>query len=192
MSDPDFTDPKVALRTNALGHRAALRSEVARQAAKQAQQHFLDEVAIADDQIVALYWPIRDEMDTRKLLSTLIDGGTSVCLPVVMGDDRPLIFRVWDGLSNLDVAGFGTMAPGPDAPTVEPDIILMPLAAYDSAGHRLGYGKGFYDRTIAGMDKRPQVIGFGFSVQQVDQVPAEAHDIPLNMMITELGVTRFG
>lgn len=186
------TETKSQLRTAALARRKALRTEIAKIAAYDAQQHFFANVPLDADSIVAVYWPIRDEMDTRKLLGKLVDDGTTTCLPVVTADDQPLIFRQWDGQSPLDVAGFGTMAPGPDAPLVTPNIILMPLAGFDATGHRLGYGKGFYDRTIAALSPRPTLIGYGFSTQQVDAIPAAPHDVKMDMMISELGMMRFG
>lgn len=189
MSSPDT---KTQLRTAALARRKALRAEIAKIAAHDAQQHFFLNVPLTADTVIAVYWPIRDEMDTRGLLGQLIDQGIVTCLPVVVADDQPLTFRQWDGLSPLDVAGFGTMAPGPDAPEVRPDIILMPLAGFDMTGNRLGYGKGYYDRTIAALNPKPKLIGYGFSTQQVDPIPAEPHDVKMDMMISELGMMLFG
>ena len=124
-------------------------------------------------------------------IAGLIDGGTTTCLPVVIADDQPLVFRQWDGMTPLDAGDFGTMAPGPDAPVVTPNLILMPLAGFDASGNRLGYGKGFYDRTVAALNPRPQLIGYGFSTQQVDLIPAEPHDVRMDMVISELGMLKF-
>ncbi len=185
-------DKKSALRTAALSRRKGLRDEIARQHADLARQHFFLNVPLNDQSIVAVYWPIRGEMDTRALLGQLIDQGTVTCLPEVVGDNQPLKFRQWDGMSPLDAGDFGTMQPGPHAPEVTPNVILLPLAAFDAAGYRLGYGKGFYDRTLAEMQSRPLLIGYGFSTQQVDAIPAEAHDVRMDMMISELGMLKFG
>lgn len=191
MNLPNPPSDKALLRKEALLRRAAIRDDAAKRMAEIAAETFLADVPRTPESTIALYWPIRGELDTRPLMAALIDSGAKVCLPVVLADDQPLIFRLWDGQSPLEPSGFATLAPGPDAPEAVPDIILMPLAGFDATGQRLGYGKGFYDRTLAALPSAPLLIGFGFSIQQVDQIAAEGHDVPMHMMITEKGLMRF-
>jgi 5-formyltetrahydrofolate cyclo-ligase len=109
----------------------------------------------------------------------------------VTGAAEPLQFRIWGADAPLYEAGFGTLAPSDLAPRAEPDLILMPLLGYDRTGTRLGYGGGYYDRTLAAMTKRPMLVGLAFSAQALDHIPREAHDIPLDAVVTESGVEFF-
>ena len=120
-----------------------------------------------------------------------MDSLQPVCLPVVLGDDLPLELRLWEQGTPLYEAGFGTLAPSELAPQVEPDVILMPLLGFDSRGTRLGYGGGYYDRTLEKLRKKPRLIGLAFAAQELEIVPREAHDVPLDMVITEQGVRSF-
>ena len=121
-----------------------------------------------------------------------MDAGQPVCLPVVLGDEQPLELRLWEQGAPLYEAGFGTLAPADSAPRVEPDVILMPLLGFDRHGTRLGYGGGYYDRTLAPLSKRPRLVGFAFAAQELDLIPREAHDVPLDAIVTEAGVRHFG
>jgi len=136
---------------------------------------------------VSGYWPIRDEIDVRPLLAALRDRGWTVALPGVMGQDVPLEFRVWRDDDRLVRAGFGIMEPGPDAALQDPDVALVPLLAFDRRGHRIGYGKGHYDRTLSMLRLRRPVlaVGIGFSAQEVPRVPVEPHDQSLDAVLTD-------
>jgi len=134
---------------------------------------------------------IKDEMDCSPILVRLMDQMQTVCLPVVLGDDQPLELRVWEQGTPLYEAGFGTLAPSETAPHIEPDVIVMPLLGFDSRGTRLGYGGGYYDRTLARLSKRPRLIGLAFSAQELPEIPREPHDIPLDAIVTERGVRNF-
>ena len=142
--------------------------------------------------MVAVYWPIRDELDSRVLLTRLMDAGQPVCLPVVLGEELPLELRLWEQGAPLYPSGFGTLAPDEAAPVVAPDIIVMPLLGFDGQGTRLGYGGGYYDRTLGMMAKRPRLIGLAYASQEFDSVPREPHDIPLSAVVTEAGYRQFG
>ena len=154
-------------------------------------EHFLASFPRASTQAVGGFWPIGTEADPLPLLEALRERGGTIALPVVTGPARPLIFRLWNKDMPLVPAGFGTLAPGPDAPVVRPDILLLPLLAYDEAGHRLGYGGGYYDRTLADWRPRPILVGFGFSGQGHKSIPHEAHDVMLDAVVTERGLAFF-
>lgn len=192
MIDATIEDAKAGLRATAHRKRAAIQSDVRREAAKAAAQHFFAHVPLSPRDIVAAYWPIRDEIDCKPVLTRLVDSGQPVCLPVVIGDELPLELRLWGEGEPLYPSGFGTLAPPEGAPIVEPDVILMPLLGFDKEGTRLGYGGGYYDRTLTRLAKIPVLIGFAFASQEVERIPREAHDIPLDAIVTETGYRAFG
>jgi 5-formyltetrahydrofolate cyclo-ligase len=183
---------KSALRKEAHARRQSLSPEFRSEAAKAVSFHFFDKVAFSPEDAVAGYWRIRDELDCEPILVRLMDGGQVVLLPVVEGEDKPLDFRVWEADAPLYEAGFGTLAPGDLAPRRVPDVILMPLLGFDSTGTRLGYGGGYYDRSLAAMAQRPMLVGLAFSCQHFDHIPRDGHDIPLDAVVTEEGARFFG
>ena len=191
MSDAEIEEAKAALRVAAHKKRAAFHHTLRTDASRVAAQHFFAGVQLLPGEIVAGYWPIRDEMDLKGVIGKLMDSGQPVCLPVVLGDELPLELRLWRDGAPLYEAGFGTLAPEDEAPKVAPDVILMPLLGFDRLGTRLGYGGGYYDRTLAAMEKRPRLIGFAFALQEVDHIPREPHDVPLDAVVTENGVRTF-
>jgi len=99
--------------------------------------------------------------------------------------------RLWEQGTPLYEAGFGTLAPSELAPQVEPDVILMPLLGFDARGTRRGYGGGYYDRTLEKLSKRPRLVGVAFAAQELDHIPREAHDVPLDVIVTEQGARTF-
>jgi 5-formyltetrahydrofolate cyclo-ligase len=190
MGMDDIEQAKAALRDKARLQRAAIPADVRAEAGASVAAHFLAAFALDPDRIIAAYWPIRDELDCRPLIVHLMDHGQKVCLPVTEGD-APLVMRLWIDGEPLYPSGFGTLAPIETAPIVEPDIVLVPLLAFDRTGTRLGYGKGHYDRTIARMASPPLLVGLAFAGQEVAQLPRADHDVPLAAIVTERGVTRF-
>jgi 5-formyltetrahydrofolate cyclo-ligase len=191
MAEQTVEEIKVALRKEAHALRAALSQEAREDAAKAVAGFFFDQVSFSPDDVIAGYWRIRDELDCQPILVRLMDAGQKVVLPVVDGPDLPLDLRVWEADAPLYEAGFGTLAPSDLAPRAEPDIVLMPLLGFDSAGTRLGYGGGYYDRTLASMIKKPLLIGLAYSAQELAHIPREDHDVPLDAVVTELGVRFF-
>jgi len=182
---------KALLRKTARTRREALSPQFRSEASNAISFHFFDKVAFAPEDAIAGYWRIRDEVDCQPILVRLMDGGQTVILPVVSGVEEPLDFRVWHADAPLYEAGFGTLAPSDLAPRSEPDLILMPLLGFDRAGTRLGYGGGYYDRTLASLRKRPMLVGLAFAAQGFDHIPREPHDIPLDAVVTEDGVEFF-
>lgn len=153
-----------------------------------ANRHLTLAIRAATGRTVAGYWPIRTEIDPRPTLRTL-SGSHALCLPVVLGPEQPLAFRRWFPGADMVEGAFGTSWPAKDEQTV-PDILIVPLAAYDGRGYRLGYGGGFYDRTLELLRDRGRVtaIGFAYAVQETSDVPTEPTDQPLDMIVTEKGI----
>ena len=177
---------KQSLRRSASAHRAAL---------ARACPDFADRIAeldlpIGKDALVSFYWPMGDEADPRALAARLAARGHTLALPVVAKKRSPLAFRRWREGDALVVHTYGMHEPAEDAPVVAPDVVLVPLLAFDARGHRLGYGGGFYDRTLASL-KTKLAIGVAYAGQEVDALPAMPHDHPLDMVVTELGVRKF-
>ena len=145
---------------------------------------------ISPGTIVAGYSPINSEIDPFPLMRELEKMGAELALPVIVKRDHPLIFRSWSPDEGLVRGSYGIFQPSSDAPDVDPDIVLVPLAAFDKAGHRIGYGRGYYDRTLHELRamKKITVIGIGFAVQEIEIVPALPHDEQLDCVLTERGL----
>jgi 5-formyltetrahydrofolate cyclo-ligase len=141
------------------------------------------------DAVVSGFWPLGQEIDIRPLLHALHDRGHRVALPVTPRRGAALTFRGWQPGDVLVPERFGTMRPIGDI--LVPDMLLIPLLAFDAAGGRLGYGGGFYDRTLADLPGRFR-LGCAFAAQQVDAVPVGPYDIRLDAVATENGIIRFG
>jgi 5-formyltetrahydrofolate cyclo-ligase len=137
--------------------------------------------------IVAGYSPINSEVDPFPLMRALAGKGATLALPVVIARDHTLIFRAWEVNEALVRGQYGILQPSSDAAEVDPDIVLVPLAAFDRAGHRIGYGRGYYDRTLQNLRaiKKITVIGVAFAVQEIDMAPALPHDEQLDCVLTE-------
>jgi 5-formyltetrahydrofolate cyclo-ligase len=191
MDDADIEEAKAALRSRARAQRTAIPAAARATAATAATSHFLDRIPLAPTDVVAAYWPIREELDCRPLLTRLMDALQPVCLPVVLGEGEPLDMRLWEQGTALYPSGFGTLAPAETAPRVEPDVVLVPLLGFDKAGTRLGYGGGYYDRTFARMRKPTRLVGFAFAAQELPAIPRAPHDRPLDAVVTETGVRHF-
>ncbi len=178
---------KAALREAALERRAAVTPET-REAF--AGKLALDGVAIARQyrvRTVSAYWPMRGEADVSWLVHALAYHEFVAALPCVVGRGEPLVFRRWTSRDPLVPGPFGTMEPSRRLPEVRPDILFVPLAAFDRRGGRIGYGAGYYDLTLAGLRSMKPVlaIGVGFSTQEVPRVPVEPHDQRLDLVMTE-------
>lgn len=181
---------KQQIRAEALARRAAMPA-VERIEASLALTGHVDALDLRPGVCVSGFWPIRDEIDPRPLMHELAARGHPLCLPVVA---KPhLLFRKLDRETKLVSAGFGTSVPDETSPVMRPDVMLVPLAAFDGRGGRLGYGKGHYDTAIAALEKDAPVlrIGLAFSAQEVDQVPTEPHDQLLHGILTETGLRWF-
>ncbi|MCL2022053.1 MAG: 5-formyltetrahydrofolate cyclo-ligase [Betaproteobacteria bacterium] len=140
---------------------------------------------------VGFCWPVRNEADVRPAIHAWLKMGITAALPVTTMRGQPLIFRLWQAEAPLAPDCKGISAPLDDAPEVTPDTLLIPLNAFDAAGYRLGYGSGFFDRTLtalAARSVRPLAIGIGFELGRVADAHPDAHDQPMDWLITEAGV----
>lgn len=186
-------DLKRHLRMEALGRRDALDPAWRIEASLAVGEKGAAAIQFDPGAIVSGFLPIRSEIDLRPLMALLAEKGARLSLPVVL-DRETIVFRELVRGAPLVSTGFGTAGPGPDAAVLDPDVMLVPLAAFDSRGHRLGYGAGHYDRAIArlhGQGKRPHLIGIAFDCQEVARLPDEPHDIALAEILTESGLRRF-
>lgn len=183
---------KKTLRAEALARRDALDPQW-RVEASLAIADALAAIDIEPGTIVSGFLPIRSEVDLRPAMAALRDKGAVLCLPAIL-DKTTIAFRELVRGAEMVPMGFGTFGPGPDAVVLQPELLLVPLAAFDDRGHRIGYGAGHYDRAIARLrtaGKSPRLIATAFECQRVEHVPDEAHDIPLPQIVTENGLQSF-
>ncbi len=186
-------ESKPALRASLLARRQTLGADERRVAAEGLRDLFLLELPIELPAVVSGFWPIRDEIDVRPLMDALFDEGCQLALPVVQGRGKRLLFRAWRPGGPLEAGVFGTLQPTAAAEPIEPDALLVPLLACDGEGWRLGYGGGFYDRTLEDLRKQRQVtaIGVGFDLQLIPEVPHGADDQRLDWLLTDRRACAF-
>jgi 5-formyltetrahydrofolate cyclo-ligase len=192
MSSASIDESKAALRREVMARRDALPADV-RQAAAETIAARKFPFPIATGVIVSGFMPMKSEINPLPLLRRFADAGAALALPVIAGRGKPLIMRAWRWNEPLAAGQWGIREPKPEAAEVEPDILLVPLLAFDRAGHRIGYGAGYYDLTIARLRAAKPVtaIGLAFAAQEVPAVPATAHDARLDLVLTESEVIAF-
>lgn len=188
-----LTESKRALRTAMLARRQALSDDERRTAAGALVDSFRLERPFGMPAIVSGFWPIKDEIDIRPLMALLHGEGCRLALPVVHGRGQRLSFRAWSPGNTLESGVFGTLQPSAGSETLEPDALLVPLLACDAEGWRLGYGGGFYDRTLEDLRQRRPVsaVGVGFDLQFVPDVPHGADDQRLDWLLTDRRACAF-
>ncbi len=152
------------------------------------------EIPLAAGARVSAYWPVGDELDCRPVMQALAERGHEIGLPVVTARATPLTFRRWRPGDRLEPAGFGLQVPDARQPEVVPDLLLVPLLAFDRAGGRLGYGGGFYDRTLALLQARGRAlaIGLAYAGQEMAELPRSPTDLPMDWIVTEAEVLAIG
>ena len=138
--------------------------------------------------VIAGYSPIRSEIDPIPLMRKLAAAGADLALPIIVARDGPLQFRVWSTEDKLTRGPHGILEPSHEAVEVIPDVVLVPLAAFDRTGHRIGYGAGYYDRSLAQLRgvKAVTAIGVAFAAQEIEAVPVHPHDVALDYVLTEM------
>jgi len=183
---------KAELRATALAAREKL-SDKQRIAAAGALAKRGLPIDVAKGLIVSGYSPIRNEIDPAPLMEKLAAQGARLALPTINARGKSLIFRSFRPGDRLTLGMLGIPEPSPAAAEVVPDIMLVPLAAFDASGHRIGYGAGYYDYTFAHLRRSRDIIGIGlaFAAQEIDGVPALSHDVPLDYVLTEKRVFDF-
>jgi 5-formyltetrahydrofolate cyclo-ligase len=186
---PEPDAAKVELRAQAKRARAGLSASERELAAEQVAVAGAALVTAQGGKVIAGYYPIRDELDSRPLLESLSSQGLSLALPATPPAPGPLSFLEWLPGDPLEEGRFGVMTPPASSPAMDPDIILVPLLAFDAAGHRLGYGAGYYDRTLAALRGRYQVtaIGLAFAEQEMAALPHGPSDQRLDWVVTQSG-----
>ncbi|MDP1974365.1 MAG: 5-formyltetrahydrofolate cyclo-ligase [Alphaproteobacteria bacterium] len=184
---------KLALREKLKIKREIASKQIGETAPFKIRDLFLNYFKFETPQVIAVYWPINSELNVLPLAEALRQQNHILCLPRIITPNGALEFGVWSESSHLVKGTFGTMTISPDAPKVNPTIWLMPLLGFDRQGHRLGYGKGHYDRTLEKCRKIEDIlaIGIGFAAQEVPSVFHETHDERLNFMVTEKEVIKF-
>lgn len=176
------------MRVEAKARRKEITPQRAQQAALALRDRVLASGLIGHGAAVSGYWPIGDEIDPRPLMQALAARGHELCLPVVIAGGQPLLFRRWRAGDELVAAGFETFVPGPAAAPMQPDVLLVPLLAFDRNLYRLGYGAGYYDRTIAVVRSEARsrtALGIAFALQEVAAVPTGPGDERLDAVATE-------
>jgi 5-formyltetrahydrofolate cyclo-ligase len=182
----DLALQKKEMRLEAAARRDALSRE-ARQDAAEAIAARPFPLKIRAGIVVSGFTPLKSEINALPLLRRLEELGARLALPRIVARGEPLSMRSWQFGAPLERGQWGIREPKPDAPEVDPDIVLVPLLAFDRAGHRIGYGAGYYDMTIAGLRERRPVtaVGLAFAVQEVPNVPTTEHDERLDLVLTE-------
>jgi 5-formyltetrahydrofolate cyclo-ligase len=183
---------KSDLRAAALAARDALTLEQRAAAAQAVAERGLP-IEITRGTVVSGYSPIRSEIDPAPLMRALAVQGAQLALPAVMARGKSLAFRAWSPSDRLMLGPLGILEPSPAATELIPDIMLVPLAAFDRAGHRIGYGAGHYDYPLAHLRKLKHIIavGLAFAAQEIVAVPALPHDVALDYVLTETEVLDF-
>jgi len=197
--DPLGVDPQQALdvarwrkaeRVRLLAARAAWPAPQRQAAAGAIADHldgWLDRAGIGPGAIIAGYWPIRSEPDLRPWLARLHARGLRLALPVVETRAAPLVFRAWAPGAALVQGHWNILVPAAGAAALRPDVVLAPLVGWDAAGFRLGYGGGYFDRTLAALRPRPPAIGVGLQSARLSTIFPQPHDIRLDAIVTEAG-----
>jgi 5-formyltetrahydrofolate cyclo-ligase len=184
-SDTDL-QIKAELRREALTRRDALPTEMRKSAAEAIAARAFP-IPVAPGMVVSGFMPLKSEISPLPLMRKLADAGARLALPVVAGRGKPLIMRSWRWGEPLVPGVWGIREPRPEAPEVQPDILLVPLLAFDRSGHRIGYGAGYYDLTIAQLRAKKLIaaIGIALAAQEVETVPRTAFDAQLDLVLTE-------
>ena len=192
MSEQLKTEQKKELRGAVLALRDAL-SPTLRQAAAETIAARAFPVTIAPGTIVSGFSPMKTEINPLPLMRKLSEAGAQLALPCIVGRGHALIMRAWSFGGPLASGQWGIREPMPDAPEVAPDILIVPLACFDRAGHRIGYGAGYYDITIRALRAKKKVVAIGvaFAAQEISKVPATERDERLDLVLTEREVIDF-
>lgn len=180
-----------AERTRLLGLRRALSPDDRRLKTAALADRLLAYVESMEIRSLGGFWPIRGEPDVRPLLSVLADRGIRTALPVVTEPATPLEFRQWVPGDPVERGFWDIPVPAAGSMVINPEMLIAPLVGFDRSGFRLGYGGGYFDRTMAVMQPRPAVIGIGFDFAEVPTIYPQPHDIPMSVIVTDIETLTF-
>jgi 5-formyltetrahydrofolate cyclo-ligase len=194
LPDRTISIEKRKLRQSMLAARVSMPHASMAAASHAVARHYADHPILAFAPSFSGYIAMRGELDVMPIFDIMERWDKVTSLPCIMGE-RTLMFRQWDRRAPLMRQPLGTQEPLATAPSIIPALVLVPLLAFDADGYRLGYGAGYYDRAMELMRQFPTpplFVGVGYSAQEVDRIPSEPHDQPLDGILTELGVSMFG
>jgi 5-formyltetrahydrofolate cyclo-ligase len=175
---------RAAARATLLAERAALTSRVRRQRGELALQRLLAAVRWPPSSVLGIYWPIRGEIDVREIARRHVEAGGIAALPVVTQKNDAVEFWQWRPGMKM-TRGFWRIPVPAARHVVQPDVLIIPLVGFDAAGFRLGYGGGYYDRTLAALTPRPLRIGIGFTEAALPTIYPQPHDVPMTLIVTD-------
>jgi 5-formyltetrahydrofolate cyclo-ligase len=173
-------------RARLIEARMALPLDEHRAASEAISQHLASRFPAEALPSLGCYWPFRREYDCLPLMRSVIEAGGKVALPVVLEKNHPLEFRPWTPKARMEAGVWNILHPA-EGPAVRPAVLLVPLVGFDAQGYRLGYGAGYYDRTIATYTTPPLTIGVGFELCRMSTIHPQSHDLPMDYIVTENG-----
>lgn len=176
-----------AERARLIEARLAIAADTRRQRDAHITEHLEAVIGSVRGLTVSAYWPFRGEPDLRPFLKTVTESGGQCALPVVVAPRQPLIFRAWSPGDALERGVWNIPIPAESAAVLVPDVVIAPVVGFDPACYRLGYGGGFFDRTLAGLSPRPRVLAVGYAQAAIATIYPQWHDIPMDVVITEEG-----
>ena len=195
-SAPDVAHPgkhadvmrwRMAERERLISDRLAMSSDMRRDYGRRIAFHLEKALGDVMGLTISAYWPIRGEPDLLQFVERVVARGGRAALPVVIARGQPLIFRVWAKGQLVQRGVWNIPVPGEDAEVVAPDVVIAPVVGFDANCYRLGYGGGFFDRTLAAMTMKPRVFGVGYGQAAIATIYPQPHDIPMRVMVTEDG-----
>ena len=187
LTEQEIYTWRKAMRERLIARRLLIEPSVRRDHASKIARHLLSLMEPLAGRTVSLYWPIRAEPDLRSLASPIREAGGRCALPVVAEKNSPMVFKVWEPGAKL-VPGIWNIPVPSDGSPVVPDIVLAPVVGYDRACFRLGYGGGYFDRTLVSLTQWPLVVGVGYAEAALPTIYPLSHDVPLDVIVTELGI----
>jgi 5-formyltetrahydrofolate cyclo-ligase len=189
--DVDAAAFRAAQRREKIAARLAMTATEHGQASAIIEHHLAQLLVARVSCSIAFCWPMRNEFDCRPLIMNLLHAGWRACQPVVVATATAMEFRAWRPGSPMTADRYGIPVPATET-VAAPDIVLLPLVAFDQQGYRLGYGGGYFDRTLAVLTPRPYAIGVGFELARIDSICPAAHDVRLDAVVTERGIDHVG
>jgi 5,10-methenyltetrahydrofolate synthetase len=189
LTDLDWKAWRRAERERLIGGRLAISADARQDIAALVTAQLESTLALRTGMTVSFYWPFRGELDLRPWITALISRGLGAALPVVTEKHAPMSFRPWSPGAKMERGIWNIPVPA-DPAEVTPDIIIAPLVGFDPACYRLGYGGGYFDRTLAALPHRPVVAGVGYDQSRLATIHPQPHDIAMDLIVTETTVLR--